>query len=115
MMKSIDQFRKQLLQQRSSLLRQVVRAEDDLRWLDSNVEPEMMDEGQEKSLAIVLARLDERGTVEIQEIDRALARIAAGAFGKCLGCGRPIPPARLEALPTAERCLTCAQASQHGG
>ena len=114
-MVSTDQFRKRLLQQRASLLRQVARAEDDLRWLDSNVEPEVMDEGQEKSLALVLARLDDRGQVEIADIDRALARIAAGSFGKCAGCGRPIPSARLEALPTAERCLGCAESSEHGG
>jgi RNA polymerase-binding protein DksA len=116
-MSSANHFRKQLLEQRASLLRQVARAEDDLRWLDSNVEPERMDEGQEKSLALVLTRLDDRGQAEIEAIDRALARIAAGSFGGCTGCGEPIPTARLEALPTAEQCLACARAGEgrHGG
>jgi RNA polymerase-binding protein DksA len=115
-MSATNHFRKQLLEQRAALLRQVARAEDDLRWLDSNVEPEMMDEGQEKSLALVLTRLDDRGKAEIEAIDRALARIAADSFGTCTSCGEPIATARLQALPTAERCLECARAdeSQHG-
>jgi RNA polymerase-binding protein DksA len=110
-----DDFRERLLHQRSTLLRLVARAEDDLGWLDRNVEAEKVDEGQEGSLALVLARLDDRGQAEIQAIDRALARIAAGSFGSCSECGRPIPPARLEALPTAERCVACACASEHVG
>jgi RNA polymerase-binding protein DksA len=110
---SNDRFRRQLLQERSLLLRQVASAEDDLRWLDANVEPERMDEGQERALALVLARLDQRGKAEIEAIDRALARIAAGSFGACAGCGRPIPTGRLEALPAADRCLRCATANEH--
>ena len=110
---SNDRFRRQLLQERDVLLRQVANAEDDLRWLDANVEPEVMDEGQEQALAQVLARLDQRGHAEIGAIDRALARIAAGSFGTCAGCGGRIPTSRLEALPAADRCLRCATASEH--
>jgi DnaK suppressor protein len=110
---SNDAIRRQLLEQRAALLRHVARAEDDLHWLDTNVEPERMDEGQERSLALVLARLDEHGKAEIEAIDRALARIGADAFGTCTACGRPIPAERLKALPTAERCLKCAKADEH--
>ena len=110
---SNDRFRRQLLAERAVLLRQVATAEDDLRWLDTNVEPERMDEGQEQALALVLARLDQRGKVEIEAIDRALARIAADSYGTCAGCGHPIPTSRLEALPAADRCLRCATVSEH--
>src|SRR6185436_8241217 len=106
---SNDSIRRQLLQQRAALLRHVAQAEDDLHWLDTNVEPERMDEGQERSLALVLARLDEHGKAEIEAIDRALARIAGGSFGRCTSCGRAIPTSRLRALPTADRCLNCAK------
>jgi RNA polymerase-binding transcription factor DksA len=110
---SNDAFRRQLLQQRNALLRQVTNAEDDPHSLDANVEAERMDEGQEQSLALVLERLDTRGKVEIEAIDRALARIAGGTFGTCTGCGGPIPKTRLAALPRAERCLSCAKVSEH--
>jgi RNA polymerase-binding transcription factor DksA len=43
-------------------------------------------------------------------VDRALERMAAGAYGRCLGCGRPIAEERLEARPEAEHCIDCARA-----
>lgn len=41
----------------------------------------------------------------ISEIDAALDRVAAGTYGICTVCGDPIPPGRLDARPTADRCL----------
>ncbi|HET7489675.1 MAG TPA: TraR/DksA C4-type zinc finger protein [Acidimicrobiales bacterium] len=43
----------------------------------------------------------------IDAIDLALARVAAGTYGRCAGCGQPIPGARLEAVPEATHCVTC--------
>ncbi|WP_084264949.1 TraR/DksA family transcriptional regulator [Actinomadura macra] len=40
-------------------------------------------------------------------VTAALARIAAGTYGRCLGCGGPVPEGRLEARPDAARCLPC--------
>ena len=41
-------------------------------------------------------------------IDDALARLDAGTYGRCIGCGRTIPPARLAAVPGVETCVDCA-------
>ena len=41
----------------------------------------------------------------IDQIDRALAKIKEGTYGKCDRCGRQIPEARLEALPYAVLCI----------
>lgn len=43
----------------------------------------------------------------VEEIDRALERMKAGAFGYCMSCGAKIPIARLEALPYAALCIQC--------
>jgi DnaK suppressor protein len=43
----------------------------------------------------------------VEEIDRALAKIDAGTYGRCEHCGQPIPEARLEALPHAALCVVC--------
>ena len=40
-------------------------------------------------------------------IDRALARLAAGRYGTCVRCDRPIAERRLYALPFAVRCQAC--------
>jgi DnaK suppressor protein len=37
----------------------------------------------------------------------ALERVAAGAYGECLGCGKPVPEGRLDARPEAARCVGC--------
>lgn len=41
------------------------------------------------------------------EIDAALRRIEAGSYGICEMCGRPIPHARLEAIPFARLTVEC--------
>lgn len=44
----------------------------------------------------------------LEEIDAALARITAGSYGTCVGCGETIPGARLEVRPFAAACVPCA-------
>ena len=51
--------------------------------------------------------LRERAERELAQVDEALTRLAAGTYGLCLACGRPIDPARLEALPWALLDLEC--------
>ncbi len=41
-----------------------------------------------------------------RDVEVALQRIAAGTYGICIRCDQPINRARLEAYPTAKRCLT---------
>lgn len=44
---------------------------------------------------------------ELRAIDAALARITVGTYGACIDCGDAIDVQRLEAYPTALRCLEC--------
>lgn len=45
---------------------------------------------------------------QVESIERALARIGDGTYGRCLGCGESIPVERLAVHPAAERCVPCA-------
>ncbi|MFW3169388.1 TraR/DksA family transcriptional regulator [Geodermatophilus sp. CPCC 206100] len=45
----------------------------------------------------------------IEDIDAALARIAAGSYGRCVHCGTAIPEERLEFRPFATGCVACSQ------
>jgi len=49
---------------------------------------------------------------ELAELDAAEARLSAGAYGICEGCGRDIPSARLLIRPAARRCVACASATR---
>jgi DnaK suppressor protein len=46
----------------------------------------------------------------LEDLDRALARLGEGTYGRCEGCGTPIAPERLAARPAARTCITCASA-----
>jgi DnaK suppressor protein len=41
----------------------------------------------------------------LEQVQDALRRVAEGTYGKCVICGRPIPPARLEAIPWTPYCI----------
>lgn len=70
-------------------------------------------DSQERSTQLendeVLGALDEAGRTELAAIRSALGRLDDGTYGTCGGCGERIPKARLDALPVAALCLTCAE------
>jgi RNA polymerase-binding transcription factor DksA len=50
-----------------------------------------------------------RDVGELRDIDAAERRIATGVYGVCVDCSASIDYKRLEAYPTAKRCLSCQQ------
>jgi RNA polymerase-binding transcription factor DksA len=42
---------------------------------------------------------------ELDEVERALAKIDVGTYGKCETCGEQITEARLEAMPATRYCI----------
>jgi DnaK suppressor protein len=42
---------------------------------------------------------------EAENVEIALQRLASGDYGRCIDCGKEIPPERLEAIPEAIRCI----------
>lgn len=63
------------------------------------------------SVASVLRDVNEAGIIrdigEVRDIVAAESRLAAGRYGICIDCGEPIDFQRLQAYPTAKRCLPC--------
>ncbi len=57
--------------------------------------------------------MNEHETAELGDIDAALERIQAGTYGTCTDCGAVIAPARLNAYPTAKRCIDCQALVEH--
>ena len=44
-----------------------------------------------------------------EKLERALAKLEDGSYGRCDRCGGPIAPARLEAVPESVLCIDCAR------
>lgn len=44
---------------------------------------------------------------QLARVDRALEKLAAGTYGLCDLCGKPISPERLKAIPQANLCMKC--------
>jgi DnaK suppressor protein len=49
--------------------------------------------------------LEEDARGQLRQVENALARIAAGAYGTCEVCGKEIPAERLEAVPWTTLCI----------
>ncbi|TMK48648.1 MAG: hypothetical protein E6G66_09925 [Actinobacteria bacterium] len=45
----------------------------------------------------------------LHDVQSALGRVERGSYGQCERCGKDIGPERLEAVPTARLCISCAQ------
>jgi DnaK suppressor protein len=55
-----------------------------------------------------VAALLESARQRLAELELAILRVEGGDYGRCEMCGRPIPEERLEAVPTAANCMSCA-------
>lgn len=60
-----------------------------------------MDQARDTALLVQVSQT-------LAELDAARARMAAGTYGTCERCGRPIAEERLRARPEARLCIACA-------
>ena len=70
------------------------------------------DSGDESAASVLadfnLAILD-RHVQELRDIEAAFQRIRNAQYGMCIDCGGEIGFSRLQAYPTAKRCIECQQ------
>lgn len=108
----IDALRRQLIARRHDIIGRVARTQHVLGELDESQPAEIEEEAQELNQVRLFTQLSERGRSEIHAIDDAITRMESGDYGVCETCEEPIDVARLEVLPTARLCTTCAEASE---
>ena len=76
------------------------------------------EEGEAATETLELERcraLDKLTRDLLAEVEHALHKFELGTYGLCDVCGQPIEPARLEALPQANLCLSCKAAENARG
>lgn len=89
----------------AELMARANEIEDDLRHeLDADSSEQAIDLADDEALA----GIDEVLRHEIRDIRAALLRLENDTYGTCAACGADINPERLQALPTATRCINCA-------
>jgi DnaK suppressor protein len=52
--------------------------------------------------------------VTLADVERALEKLAEGTYGTCDACGAAIAEERLEAIPWATLCISCARTRRSG-
>jgi RNA polymerase-binding transcription factor DksA len=97
--------RAKLEERRTVLLSRTRRIESDLRETPERDFEEFATETENDE---VLERLNEVERSELAGIGAALRRIESGDYGTCTVCGGAIADARLQAVPTTDRCAGCA-------
>ena len=101
--------KKALLARRLELLGAI---DDHVEAASHNTIDEEEDKQFERLEDEVLSALADTDRDEILRIEAALEKIEEGSYGICENCGTTIPEARLEVMPDAVLCVTCASAAE---
>ncbi len=100
-------LRDQLQEERSRVREQLARLghgdEPDLHF-DEN----FADSGQVTAERGEVEALSGQLSETLSDIEDALAKFDNGNYGECESCHQRIPEARLEAMPAARLCISCA-------
>ena len=73
---------------------------------------DVIDHASDSAQEELSSHLVEVESRELGSIEEALLRLREGSFGVCDGCGKPIPVARLQAIPHTTMCIHCARAEE---
>ena len=111
-MSEFHEIHNDLKRRRSVLERRLQRIGDDMRRTQGPLDADSEEQAVELENASVLDALDASGHDELTEIHAALDRLASGEFGVCGKCGEDIPVGRLQVVPTARTCASCAAKRQ---
>jgi DnaK suppressor protein len=108
---SLSLYRERLLQERTQLLARIAEQRGGL-VSRADMAADHFDNSFQSRAQIRTERqtefaMNEHETAELGDIEAAMERMDAGTYGQCTDCGVSIPPARLNAYPTAKRCIDC--------
>ncbi len=102
----LEHFRKILLQWKEDLFKEMERTVNYMRDEATNFADPNDRASQEEEFTIEL-RTRERERNLIRKIDDSLQALESGDYGYCESCGIEIGLRRLEARPTATKCIDC--------
>ena len=80
-----------------------------LQTLSQDGGGDVIDAAMDTAQDEISSQLVEVESRELSQIEDALGRLREGHYGDCEHCDKPIPLARLQAVPYATSCIECAR------
>lgn len=110
----LEQLKKVLLKRRDALRKAI---EGDWTLLNELRDQggDLLDLALDSSQGELNSQLMEAESRELAQIERAIERMEDGTYGLCEVTGKPIPLARLQALPYATLCIEAQRALEKRG
>ena len=105
--RTISRFKKILLKEREEIIGDVKQIYESSQAVGQDGIQDIGDEAANVYNKQILLTLNENERMRLKEVDEALDRIEAGAYGVCEECGEPIGLKRLEVKPVAKYCVPC--------
>lgn len=100
---ALDTLRVQLQDERASLRQQLtdLGEGDSALSFDENFADSGQVAAEQGENRMLVASLSD----QLRDVERALAKMDRGEYGKCETCGKEIAGPRLEAMPAARHCI----------
>jgi DnaK suppressor protein len=100
----VEHFKAKLLNKRRELVDAIARAEEEVRRASEGEVGDAVDRSVDDTAADQGLHSSSVDSETLEQVNDALRRIEQGLYGKCGICGKPIEPARLEAIPWTPYC-----------
>jgi DnaK suppressor protein len=104
-----------LLTRRDALRRALAGDLSALMELHEQASGDLVDQALDAAQGEISSQLAEVESRELAQIEKALERINNGTYGICEVMGKPIPLARLQALPYATMCIEAQREMEKSG
>jgi len=101
-----DEIRQTLVRKRDELQHKLAEIQRRLSTETAEGETDTAHEWENAEVREVLAQ---EASDELDTVQAALARMQGGTYGICTSCGESIGAKRLEVMPEAPLCITCAE------
>src|SRR6201988_2663193 len=112
--KRLEYYKKKLLNRRDELVKTITRTEEEGRQADDDPTVDLADKAANSYTKEFLFGQTNTDRAILNMIDEALKRIRSEEYGTCIECEEELQQKRLEAVPWARYCVSCAEKHEQG-
>jgi DnaK suppressor protein len=112
--KRLDYYKKKLMVRREELIKTISQTEEEGRTADDDPTVDLADKAANSYTKEFLFGQTNTDRSMLALIDAALVRIKSNTYGSCIECEEELQQKRLEAVPWARHCVSCAEKHEQG-